>query len=180
MNIFLTADNHLLHENIISHCKRPFNDVDHMTEVLVSNWNSTATKYDVVYVLGDFSSNVRKEELPKLEKILNSLNGQKILIKGNHDDKKTTKFKGWGAVKDYHEIKYNKRRYCMSHYPFRSWRGSHKDENSSIHTFGHCHGSLRDPEPYSYDVGVDCWNFQLVPIDTLERMFHEDYKKNNP
>ena len=168
MDIFFTSDCHFFHNNIISHCNRTFENVDEMNDQLIYNWNSTVSKKDMTYVLGDFSAYVPKNKFFDLEKILKALNGQKVLIIGNHDHKKTLNFKGWSCVKDYHEIKHNKRRYCMSHYPFKSWRGSHKGEKSAIQCFGHCHHTLTTLEPYQIDVGVDGWNFTPISIDNIE------------
>lgn len=167
MEIYATSDHHFFHKNIISHCNRPFKNLSEMHDALITNWNSIVTKNDIVYVLGDFSAYVPTIKYPELEKILNSLKGNKILIAGNHDHKKTFKFKGWNTVKDYHEIKIDGRRICMMHYPMRSWKGSHKGNKSSIHLFGHTHHTIINPEPYSYDVGVDGWSFRPINIEVF-------------
>lgn len=80
MKIFLIADPHFGHENIIKYCNRPFRDVDEMNNTIVKNWNLAVRKEDKVFVLGDFA--LRRENVSKFGKILN---GKKILIKGNHD-----------------------------------------------------------------------------------------------
>ena len=53
--IFFTADTHWGHRNIIRYCQRPFADVDEMNEALITNWNSTVGKDDIVFHLGDFA-----------------------------------------------------------------------------------------------------------------------------
>ena len=53
--IFFTADTHWGHRNIIRYCQRPFADVEEMNEALITNWNSTVGKDDIVFHLGDFA-----------------------------------------------------------------------------------------------------------------------------
>jgi calcineurin-like phosphoesterase family protein len=84
-NVFLTSDTHWGHANI---CKftnydgspvRPWDDVEEMNEEMIKRWNETVGPKDKVYHLGDVVINRRF--LP----ILDRLNGDKVLIKGNHD-----------------------------------------------------------------------------------------------
>ena len=35
MKVFVTADNHFYHKNIIKYCKRPFNSVREMNEYMI-------------------------------------------------------------------------------------------------------------------------------------------------
>jgi calcineurin-like phosphoesterase family protein len=81
MAIFFTSDLHFGHANIIQYCNRPFNSVEHMNGVLMSNWNSVVTEDDKVIVLGDFAMGKISETLPVAER----LNGMKFLVPGNHD-----------------------------------------------------------------------------------------------
>ncbi len=54
-------------------------------ERLFDNWQYTVNKDDTVVLPGDFSWAMYLEESKKDFEYLNSLNGRKILIKGNHD-----------------------------------------------------------------------------------------------
>ena len=78
--IFFTADTHWGHRNIIRYCQRPFADVDEMNEALITNWNSTIGKDDIVFHLGDFAMGGSAEWCRLLER----LNGRIYLILGNH------------------------------------------------------------------------------------------------
>lgn len=81
MSIFFTADTHFGHKNVIQHCNRPFKDVEDMNNTFVKNWNSVITDDDTVYHLGDLSF----YNMTKTVEILESLNGNIILIRSNHD-----------------------------------------------------------------------------------------------
>ena len=54
-DIYLIADLHLGHANIIRYCSRPFlfSDVREMDHVLIKNWNYTISPANHVYYLGD-------------------------------------------------------------------------------------------------------------------------------
>jgi calcineurin-like phosphoesterase family protein len=82
--IFLIADLHLGHTNIIRYCSRPFvyADVAEMDRVLLANWNYCIAPADRVFFLGDlrYGRNARSEtEYRAL------LNGNITFVAGNHD-----------------------------------------------------------------------------------------------
>ena len=84
-SIYLIADLHLGHANIIRYCSRPFfvSDVREMDHVLVKNWNYTISPENRVYYLGDLRYG--KDALP-LSLYRQKLKGHITFIKGNHDD----------------------------------------------------------------------------------------------
>lgn len=55
-----------------------------MEDTIVKNWNSVVNKEDTVYILGDYCWNTDEE----WERTLKLLNGNKVLILGNHDIKR--------------------------------------------------------------------------------------------
>lgn len=82
MKIFVIADTHFNHENIIKYCNRPFKSVEEMNEAMIKNWNETVSNKDVVIHLGDFALGSKE----KAREIAGRLNGKKILVLGNHDN----------------------------------------------------------------------------------------------
>ena len=80
--IFFTSDLHFGHENVIRFDNRPFDTVEEMDEEMIKRWNAKVGKGDIVYVLGDF---IWKAATNEAVSIIRRLNGQIILIKGNHD-----------------------------------------------------------------------------------------------
>lgn len=81
MGIYVTADLHLGHANIIKYCDRPFATVDEMNETIIEKWNYLVRDEDVVYVLGDMALCSRS----KVETLIARLRGYKVLVMGNHD-----------------------------------------------------------------------------------------------
>lgn len=87
-NIYLTSDLHLNHANIIKYCNRPFANVEEMNESLISKWNKTIKKDDIVLFLGDLALTKGKKDT---DYWLSQLNGVILFFKGNHDKKSKTK-----------------------------------------------------------------------------------------
>jgi len=83
---FLVSDTHFGHTGVCKFTEadgvtkiRPWTDPDEMDEAMVKMWNETVRPNDKVYHLGDVVIN------RKALKTLARLNGDKVLIKGNHD-----------------------------------------------------------------------------------------------
>ena len=90
--IYFISDTHFYHSNIIKYCNRTFKDVNEMNETIISNWRFFITKDDIVYHLGDFCLSSDDD----IKNIFNRLNGNKILIRGNHDRKSVKFYKDIG------------------------------------------------------------------------------------
>lgn len=83
---FLISDTHFGHEKTCTVFKRPdgsplrpFSSAEEMDEAMISRWNSRVRPNDKVYHLGDVVINRRYLH------VLARLNGDKVLIRGNHD-----------------------------------------------------------------------------------------------
>ena len=85
MTVFFTSDTHFNHNNILTYCPRPWATVEEMNEGLIENWNHTVGPGDTVYHLGDFAMGDRT----MVPNILSRLNGHIILVRGNHDYRKS-------------------------------------------------------------------------------------------
>ena len=131
---FYIADMHIDHKNILSYDNRPFFDANDMLQTMIQNWNDRVTDDDSVYILGDmFWKN------PSAVDILRQLNGNKYLIKGNHDDISDEIEKEFVWIKDYAEIKDNDRFIVLCHYPIPCFRNHYY---GWYHLYGHVHSSF--------------------------------------
>ena len=164
MRTFVTSDLHFFHANSISFTNRPFASVEEMTEGLISRWNAVVSEGDSVYVLGDFSFGKHEETLS----IFNRLNGNKMLLVGNHDHKATKKLP-WCWVKDAYGLRYTQNGFneyiWLSHYAHMSWNRSY---HGSKHFFGHYHstGNMYFAQN-SCDIGTDYWDLAPVNVETV-------------
>ena len=153
-NEFITSDLHFGHKNILKFCPktRPFHSVDEMDEFMIKEWNRIVPGDGTVYILGDVSY----REPIHTAKIFGRLNGKKILIRGNHDDKalKSSFFtECFEEIHSYLEITRNKTKIIMFHYPICEWNAMHR---GSVHFYGHLHGSRSGLEEFrAVDVGMD-------------------------
>jgi len=157
--IYFIGDLHLDHTNIISYCNRPFTAIEEMNEVLVQRWNDTVKDTDTVYYLGDISHG-------KGARLNNwwwkQLNGNKVLIRGNHDRDVS------GIFPVYHSLikTFNGTEFMMIHSPSGvEWQGW------IIH--GHAHNN--DPELHplinkdtkAINVSVEMLDYYPLSLDKL-------------
>jgi len=136
MNYYI-SDLHFGHKDVLSFDHRPFSDVYQMEEVITMYWNSTVRKEDTVYIIGDFCWGKEDEWL----RILNRLEGQKVLIQGNHDLRApSAKLKAMFAdIKPYKEIVDNNRKVLMCHYPMLFYKHSNSPDYFML--CGHVHAT---------------------------------------
>ena len=171
-NIYLTADNHFYHENIIKFTNRPFSDVDEMNQTMIDNWNNITNDDSIIYHLGDFTLH----DHTYANSIIPQLNGMIIFITPNfHHDKRW--FGRDYVTKSKHVVIYEyplqlmkidlgqerPLKITLSHYPLEEWESSY---HGALHFHGHSHGNLPVKEN-RVDVGVDCWDFTPVNLRTL-------------
>ena len=85
-SVFLVSDTHFGHKGVCHFTRndgvtklRPFDTPEEMDEFMVEAWNAKVRPNDKVYHLGDVVIN------RKALGIMRRLNGDKVLIRGNHD-----------------------------------------------------------------------------------------------
>ena len=85
-SVFLTSDTHFGHAGVCRFTRRdgvtklrPWDSADEMDEAMVERWNDRVRPNDKVYHLGDVVMSRRSLS------IMDRLNGDKVLIRGNHD-----------------------------------------------------------------------------------------------
>lgn len=168
---------HFGHDNILKFCDRPFKDVEEMNYKLIENWNKKVPADGLVFHLGDFAwggyefwKNIRSQ-----------LNGDIILIKGNHDIKNMSstaeqelfKFSAQQML-----IEIEGRKLYLNHYPFLCYAGTYRDPKGlAYQAFGHIHSGpgkkgmdiprMQYLFPTQYDVGVDNNNYEPISWNEL-------------
>jgi calcineurin-like phosphoesterase family protein len=193
--IFFTSDWHLGHDNVIRFDKRPFQDIHHMYEVLVNNYNSTVSEDGICYFLGDIGFGA-KEPMIKILSRLNS--SQKIFIKGNHDKSNGFLYDlGFDLVQNAAMLNLGKHLITLSHCPLRGvfresrikpdgsemkgmaedemWHGENRHKAFSLPDFGqfHLHGHTHKQGAEvkvgrQWDIGAPGNNYRPVSMSAVE------------
>ena len=132
------ADWHYGHANILHFDNRPFKTIFEHDKELIRRWNAAVNPCDTVYILGDMFWCKATDAIA----VLKQLNGQKILIKGNHDRCHDINFKKcFVKICEYEEVQDGEDNIVLCHYPipcfknhFYGWR----------HFYGHVHVSFEE------------------------------------
>ena len=164
MSIWFSSDTHYNHRNIITHCRRPHENVETMNDEMIRKWNERVSADDLVYFLGDFCFHAAKN----IQDIFSRLRGKKVLINGNHDQRETVRLP-WVDVHPYYELKHHNQLYVLFHYPIADWNKKH---HGSLHLHGHSHG-LSAPMKNRIDVGVDCHDFYPISLEQVSEVMYD-------
>lgn len=163
IDIYLVSDTHFGQRFAIKYFKRPFKNVEEMHIKLIDNWNSKVDENDIIIILGDFYAGSKTFS----KYLLDNLNGEKILIKGNHDYKRRyRKLLGMEKIKIYNEIQFSIDGYnfLLTHKPLKRL----PEESFNIH--GHLHrkvlSSKYDQDKY-FNVGVDHNAYKPIPLEDI-------------
>lgn len=173
MNTFFISDTHWGHANVLNFLTnegtklRPFTTVDEMDEAMVERWNSVVRPNDKVYHLGDVAMSHRHLHQ------LGRCNGEKVLIKGNHDTAKLAQYLPY----------------------FKDVRGSHQFDGMllthipthpaslarwGLNVHGHLHSNVvmkmhgdqetKSPDPRYLCVSVEQINYTPISIDEIKKL----------
>jgi calcineurin-like phosphoesterase family protein len=170
MEIFLTSDTHFSHAGVTQFLNydgtklRPWDNPEDMDEYMVKVWNDTVGKKDKVYHLGDVIINRRAFSL------LDRLNGEKVLIKGNHDIFRPEEYlRYFKDLRGYHVLD----KFLMSHIPIHP--DSLERFRGNIH--GHLHSNLVKlndvPDLRYFNVCVEHTEFKPISFETVKKRYEE-------
>ncbi len=173
---YLISDPHFGHNGVCKFLRddgitklRPWETAEEMDEAIITNWNSKVRPSDKIYVLGDVVINRRAL------KTLHRLNGDKVLIKGNHDIFKLEEYISFFRdIRSYHVMN----GMILSHIPI------HVD---SIARFGcNIHGHLHyrrievvdkfgktSIDPRYFNVSVECIDYTPILFEDLCKKIQE-------
>ena len=165
-SVFLVSDTHFGHAGVCRFMRddgvtklRPSDNPDEMDEEMVKRWNETVKPKDKVYHLGDVVIN------RKALSIMHRLNGDKVLIKGNHDIFKLEDYtQHFRDIRAYHVMD----KIMLSHIPV------HPDSKGrfrgNIH--GHTHANKLD-DPWYQCVCVEQTDFRPILFEEVRARFGE-------
>ena len=166
--IWLSSDLHLSHDRAFIYEPRGFVSVEDMNTAIVERFNSVVEPEDELFILGDLMLGEYDE---KNLSLIQSLNGKKTIIAGNHD---TPRRRGLYetvlgiAPLDALYKKMNGYHCYLSHYPtITSNLEKESLKQCTINFFGHTHqqDNFYKDIPYLYHVGVDSHDCYPVSID---------------
>ena len=169
MNVFFTADFHL-GEDRFEIMRRPFKTAKSHAETIVKNYNELVKPDDLVYVVGDVL--YQKADPEVYLPYVGQMNGDKVLIRGNHDKPFSDELfkpyfeeiipEGDGIEMeiplDLGGFMYKEDLKCwVTHYPTQS-------KYDCFNLVGHIHG-LWKVQLNMLNVGVDVHHFYPMPIE---------------
>ncbi len=201
--IFFTSDNHLGHAKSIEFTNRPFQHVKDMKDSMIRRFNSVVPENGLTYFLGD----IGLVNSIGIKDFVDKLNGDKILILGNHDKAYNSMYSaGFTAVMDSFQLTIAKERVTFSHCPLQGvYREDmtrfdkavgtyyHKDykhdkfsfrDEGQFHIHGHLHSKKGIPSSAvklsrQWDIGVDGNKYQPVSISQIESWIAFTKKRMN-
>lgn len=172
MATWFTSDTHYGHEAIIRYCGRPYTTAAEMGFDMARRWNERVAPTDTVYHLGDFAMG-DPEMYPAYRQ---KLNGQTILVRGNHDLKMESVMSrmGFAAVLENAIIEVDGVRLWLNHYPLgvpdhrgRPYARPEAPGPFDIILCGHVHQQFR-LHGGNVNVGVDVWDFAPISIAEIK------------
>ena len=166
--VYITADLHLGHKNIIKMQPRPYDDIDHMNAELINKINSLPEGAHLFHV-GDFIWSSKKGFWELFNRI--SPHVSLHFVFGNHDSHNMTKMQeellerpNVIELRDYKNLKHRDGRIILFHYPILVWDQRYR---GNIHFHGHCHNNCQYPKGAGRiaDVGIDCSGYEIKTLD---------------
>jgi calcineurin-like phosphoesterase family protein len=142
-----------------------------MNEVMIKNWNGKIAPTDIVYHLGDFAMG-RAEEVPQ---IINRLNGNIYLIRGNHDGNMADIYEN-----HFEKVSYDRTIQLTVNNKTRNIYMVHDPQDRKFDRFtlcGHTHDYWRFL-PNRLNLSVEQWNYRPVSVEDVKHYIGtNDYHK---
>jgi len=162
---YFTSDLHLFHEAILALTFRKFRTTKEMNRTIVRKYNDIVSPDDTCYILGDLQMEKHPEPL---RKIIERLNGRKILILGNHDEINVWHYLRMGFESVHTSLDIGK--YILIHDPVASVT---KPDRKWL--CGHVHNMWKK-SGNCVNVGVDVWDFNPVSEMQIDELFDSKEK----
>jgi calcineurin-like phosphoesterase family protein len=161
-NVWIWSDQHFGHKNIISYSGRPFENVQHMEQSMISSYREVIKDDDIVLFVGDFGFS----KVEVLNEVLAQLPGHKILIAGNHDfNRKTGKLLGLHFDEIYPclVLQGDRKQILLTHYPLLI--NNIPRDATNVH--GHVHTNTIEGSTAHINVSVEAIDYKPVKLCEL-------------
>jgi calcineurin-like phosphoesterase family protein len=194
---WFTSDIHFGHDNVIDFCNRPFANKEEMKDKIIENFNRVVKPDDLLVFVGDIFFYHTKQQM---QETLDRVNGRKILIRGNHDQKPRQMMNaGFHNSVEEAVMLIGGERVLLSHYPFAmpewkfqyrrymnrvkkkmgikrtKWPEKYHDrrprDNGQFLIHGHTHSKYKCVGRQIH-VGVDAWDYKPVNIQDISNLIH--------
>lgn len=160
MTRYVISDHHFYHNNIIEYTDRPFRSVEEMNSNMIKKWNNSVSKNDTVIYGGDllFGSAEKANEL------IDNLNGNMMIIKGNHDSFSQENLKA-PTVEDT-ILQYDGFRFWYTHRP-----DNIPDDWNQWKLHGHVHNDMDfiDYQNNRVNVSVEVLEYNPIPLKMITK-----------
>lgn len=173
-----TADIHLWHKSVLEMENRPFSNIEYMHEKIREWWNKTVGKDDDTWILGDVAFN---KHCDPIRDFIESLNGRKHLVLGNHDDlfrAFTWQKMGFTSVHTTCQIKIGGNKIWLAHHPDARERYGLDKNCILFHGHEHKRGHGRvfyTDKSWNVNVGMDLWDFKPITMDEILIELSKEY-----
>lgn len=174
-NIFFISDTHFGHANMLKFTNydgsslRPFDSIEDLDELMIQNWNEMVKPKDKIYHLGDVDYRCENRD-----QIMSRLNGEKVLIKGNHDRYRLCWYMKY--FKDIRGTCHIDGNYLLSHFPIhpeskgrfvRNLHG-HIHAQTVMKTVWYPTGNGIEPDPWYRNCCVEVNNYSPIPFELIK------------
>lgn len=169
---YVISDTHLGHDNIRKYCNRPHDTVEEMNERLVTDWNNIVNEDDAVIHVGDVCHHPSPLDTGQW---LRKLNGNILLVRGNHDGDVPQNPKGYNVVESC-TISHGKWKFYVEHYQVDEdiWSIGGHLHNNNIRKY-----PFINYENKTINVSVELINYAPLALDELVRILDERRSYNS-
>lgn len=188
--VWFTSDLHLGHNKVAEY--RGFSNAQDHDNAVIGHLINQVGKDDHLWILGDISIGSTGAEAYALDR-LNELTTRFYmhLVPGNHDTvhpmrrdahkKQADWLNVFSSVQPFARRRINGHNVWLSHFPWHGAgdRGDGPERHSEVRLHdngvdlllhGHLHSPFPNTGPRSWDVGLDAWDLNPVPLTLLEQI----------
>ena len=173
--VYFTSDLHFGHDNLIKGLRGM--TTQESDSLIISNWNKTIGKRDVVYLLGD----ITMEKASLIYPYLSQLNGTIIVVAGNHDTPPCCRAITAMGIQMVGNISY--KGYILSHVPLHESQVDFTRGNihGHLHLQGHIEGHIQVHEDSFqtqlgdkyFNVNTEFHNYTPIAFDEIVKRFNK-------